>query len=79
MLGLKTRTNSYRRVSSGQASSCHSEPKGWGPLRLYIFTLCTTLCTSSQRQSLQLLPITLQELACHTASCVTCTRSAGFD
>jgi hypothetical protein len=36
------------------------EPKGWVPLRLYLFTLCIALCTSSQRQSLQLLPITLQ-------------------
>jgi hypothetical protein len=53
-------TNSYRRVSSGQASSCHIEPKGWGPLRLYLFILCIALCTSSQRQSLQLFPIILQ-------------------
>jgi hypothetical protein len=31
-------------VSSGQASSCCSEPKGWVPLRLCLFTLCITLC-----------------------------------
>jgi hypothetical protein len=57
--GLKT--NSYRRVSKGQASSCHSEPKGWGPLRLYLFTLCIALCTTVHSDSHynQLLPITL--------------------
>jgi hypothetical protein len=56
-------TNSYRRVSSGQASSCHSEPKGWGPLRLYLFTLCVALCTTAHSDShySQLLPITLQD------------------
>jgi hypothetical protein len=55
-------TNSYRRVSSGQASSCHSEPKGWGPLRLYLFNLCIALCTTAHSDShySQLLPITLQ-------------------
>jgi hypothetical protein len=31
-------TTNSRRVSSGQASSCHTEPKCWGPLRLYLFT-----------------------------------------
>jgi hypothetical protein len=45
-------TNSYRRVSSGQASSCHSEPKGWGPLRLHLFTLCIALCTTAHSDSL---------------------------
>jgi hypothetical protein len=44
-------TNSYRRVSSGQASSCHSEPKGWGPLRLYLITLCIAICTSVHSDS----------------------------
>jgi hypothetical protein len=44
-------TNSYRRVSSGQASSCHSEPKGWGPLRLYLVTLCIALCTTAHSDS----------------------------
>jgi hypothetical protein len=39
-------TSGYRRVSTGQASSRHSEPKGWGPLRLYHITLCILLCTS---------------------------------
>jgi hypothetical protein len=57
-------TNSYRRVSSGQASSCHSEPKGWGALRLYLFTLCIALCTTAHSDShySQLLPITLHDL-----------------
>jgi hypothetical protein len=44
-------TNSYRRVSSGQASSCHREPKGWGPLRLYLLTLCIALCTTAHSNS----------------------------
>jgi hypothetical protein len=33
-------TNCNRRVNNGQASSCHSEPKGGGPQRLYNVTLC---------------------------------------
>jgi hypothetical protein len=41
----------YRRVSSGQASSCHSEPKGCGPMRLYLFTLCIALCTTAHSDS----------------------------
>jgi hypothetical protein len=55
-------TNSYRRVSSGQASSCHSEPKGWGPLRLYLFTLCIALCTTAHSDS-------------HCSSCRSLIRS----
>jgi hypothetical protein len=48
MLDMMTLTSGlaisgYRRVSSGQASSCHSEPKGWGPLRLYHVNLCITI------------------------------------
>jgi hypothetical protein len=46
--------------SRGQASSCHSEPKGWGPLRLYYITLCIVLCTSFDSDSTRTaLPISL--------------------
>jgi hypothetical protein len=36
-------------ISSGQAPSCHSEPKGWGPLRLCLFIIC--ICTSVDSDS----------------------------
>jgi hypothetical protein len=42
-----------RGVSSGQAPSCHSdtgsEPKGWGPLRLFLFSIY--ICTSVDSDS----------------------------
>jgi hypothetical protein len=38
-------TSGYRRVNNGQASSCHSEPKGWGPLRVELFSNCRGPCT----------------------------------
>jgi hypothetical protein len=34
-----------------QASSCHSEPKGWGPLRLYHIAICIFLCTKADSNS----------------------------
>jgi hypothetical protein len=37
--------------SSASASSCHSEPKGWRPLRLYLFTLCIALSTTAHSDS----------------------------
>jgi hypothetical protein len=41
----------YRQggVISGQAPSCHSEPKGWGPMRLCLFIIC--ICTSVHSDS----------------------------
>jgi hypothetical protein len=50
-LTVSSKLARYRRVSSGQASSCHSEPKGCGPLRLYLFTLCIALCTTAHSDS----------------------------
>jgi hypothetical protein len=44
-------TSGYTRVNSGQASSCHSEPKGWGPLRLCHITLCILLRTRTDSDS----------------------------
>jgi hypothetical protein len=51
MMTLTSGLTTNRRVSSGQASSCHSEPKDWGPLRLYLFTLCIALCTTAHSDS----------------------------
>jgi hypothetical protein len=42
---------SAHRLSSGQASSCHSEPKGWGPPKLYHITLCIVLWSSIDSDS----------------------------
>jgi hypothetical protein len=69
-------------ANHGQASSCHSEPKGWGPLRLYhIITLCIfVLCTSFDSDSHTvydcrchyILPISLYIKADSDSHCSSC-------
>jgi hypothetical protein len=65
----------YRRVNSGQASSCHSEPKGWGPLRLYHITHCILHCTSIDSGSTGTAPADLiTQLCCHSST--ACIQSS---
>jgi hypothetical protein len=49
VVGSDNKVQQYRGVSSGQAPSCHSEPKGRGPLKLCLFIIC--ICTSVHSNS----------------------------
>jgi hypothetical protein len=63
-----------RPVLAAARTCTHSEPKGWGALRLYLVTLCIALCTtahSDSHYSSQLLPISylgLGKLLCKRTS-----------
>jgi hypothetical protein len=68
-------------LSSGQAPSCHSETKGWGPLRLCLLIIC--ICTSvdsdsqySTCRSHHMLVLTTPAVHCAYVCCISAAACA---